>query len=121
MAEWTREMLRDGATVPLTLRCGCHFDDGARFCQSPYCRIEHVAARLSQAQATQTGKLREVFTNEVIRAIGLLARQQQVCREQDGKMIIVTGMEAAREYIVEHVALAAPALSDTTRLHEGGK
>jgi hypothetical protein len=48
-----------------------------------------------------------IFTNDVIRAIGALARQQNVCREQDGKAVFVTGMEAAREYIIEHVELAA--------------
>jgi len=47
---------------------------------------------------------RSVFTNEVIRAIGALARQQNVCREQAGQAVFVTGMEAAREYIVEHLA-----------------
>lgn len=46
--------------------------------------------------------IRSVFTNEVLRAIGALARQQNVCREQGGKAVFVTGMEAAREYIVEH-------------------
>lgn len=50
--------------------------------------------------------LRSIFTNEVIRAIGALARQQNVCREQAGNVVFVTGMEAAREYIVEHVQLA---------------
>ena len=58
--------------------------------------------------------LRATFTNEVIRAIGALARQETVCREQAGQMVFVTGMEAAREYIVEHIqeaALAVPAAS----------
>lgn len=50
--------------------------------------------------------LRATFTNEVIRAIGALARQQNVCREQAGKMVFVTGMDATREYIVEHVRAA---------------
>ncbi len=50
--------------------------------------------------------IRTTFTNEVIRAIGSLARQENVCREQDGRVVFVTGMEAAREYIVEHVLLA---------------
>lgn len=53
--------------------------------------------------------LRTVFTNEVIRAIGALARQQNVCREQGGAMAFVTGMEAAREFIVEHVQAALAA------------
>lgn len=52
--------------------------------------------------------LRAAFTNEVIRAIGALARQQNVCREQAGKTVFVTGMEAAREYIIEHVLSALP-------------
>lgn len=47
--------------------------------------------------------LRAMFTNEVIRAIGALARQQHVCREQAGHVVFVTGMEATREYIVEQV------------------
>ena len=50
---------------------------------------------------------RSVFTDEVIRAIGALARQQNVCREQAGQAVFVTGMEAAREYIVEQLASAA--------------
>lgn len=64
--------------------------------------------------------LRAVFTNEVIRAIGALARQQNVCREQGGQVVFVTGMEAAREYIVEHVNLAAKDAADTriARLRE---
>lgn len=53
-------------------------------------------------------QLRAAFTNEVIRAIGALARQQNVCREQGGKVVFVTGMEAAREYIVEQVSAALP-------------
>jgi len=47
--------------------------------------------------------LRSMLTNEFIRAIGALARQQDVCRVKDGAATFVTGMEAAREYIVEHV------------------
>ena len=47
--------------------------------------------------------LRATFTNEVIRAVCALARQSQVCREQGGEVVFVTGMEAAREYLVEHV------------------
>lgn len=50
--------------------------------------------------------LRAVFTNEVIRAIGALARQQNVFREQGGQVVFVTGMEAAREYIVESIRAA---------------
>jgi hypothetical protein len=56
--------------------------------------------------AIETQALRTTFTNEVIRAIGSLARQQNVCREQGGRMVFVTGMEAAREYIIEHILLA---------------
>jgi hypothetical protein len=48
-------------------------------------------------------QLRAVFTNEVIRAISALARQQNVCREQNGHVVFVTGMEAAREYIIEQI------------------
>lgn len=48
--------------------------------------------------------LRDALTNEVIRAIAALARQQDVCREQDGKAVFVTGMEAAREYAVESLS-----------------
>jgi hypothetical protein len=47
-------------------------------------------------------QLRAVFTNEVIRAIAALARQREVCREQAGQAVFVSGMDAAREYIVEH-------------------
>lgn len=47
--------------------------------------------------------LRTAFTNEVIRAAGALARQQEVCREQEGQVVFVTGMDAAREYLVEQV------------------
>ena len=57
--------------------------------------------------------LRVIFTNDVIRAIGALARQQNVCREQDGKAVFVTGMEAAREYIIEHILLAIPPPAET--------
>ena len=54
-------------------------------------------------------QLRSVFTNEVIRAISALARQQNVCREQDGQVVFVSGMDAAREYLVEHVQAALSA------------
>jgi hypothetical protein len=67
--------------------------------------------RLESAEATIASlpaALRSMFTNEVIRAIGALARQQNVCREQGGKATFVTGMEAAREYIVEHALAALP-------------
>ncbi len=64
-------------------------------------------AMVVPADVAPAESLRAVFTNEVIRAIGSLARQQNVCREQGGKAVFVTGMEAAREYIVEHVKLAA--------------
>ena len=60
--------------------------------------------------ASLTAALRSVFTNKVIQAIGALARQKDVCREQGGAVVFVTGMEAAREYIVEHVADAIAAL-----------
>lgn len=56
-------------------------------------------------------ELRATFTNEVIRAIGALARQQNVCREQAGQVVFVTGMEAAREYIMEHFQAALLAVS----------
>lgn len=52
-------------------------------------------------------ELRAVFTNDAIRAIGALARQQEVCREQGGKVVFVSGMDAAREYILERVQDAA--------------
>ncbi len=61
--------------------------------------------------------LRAVFTNEVIRAVGALARQQNVCREQGGKVAFVTGMDAAREYIVEQIQAALP--SPPARAKEG--
>jgi len=64
-------------------------------------------------------ELRAVFTNEVIRAIGSLARQQNVCREQGGKAVFVTGMEAAREYIVEHISDALSASPAETELSVG--
>ena len=51
--------------------------------------------------------LRVIFTNEKMRAICALARQQKVCREQDGAVVFVTGIEAAREYLIEHVLLLA--------------
>jgi hypothetical protein len=63
-----------------------------------------VVAKLDGTQMLSA--LRATFTNEVIRAIGALARQQNVCREQGGQVVFVTGMEAAQEYIVEHVQLA---------------
>lgn len=50
--------------------------------------------------------VRKALTNDVIRAIGALARQQQVCREQDGAMVFVDGMDAAREYAAEQIAEA---------------
>ena len=56
--------------------------------------------------ADAVARLRSVFTNEVIRAVGALVRQQNVCREQAGQVVFVTGMEAAREYISEQFAVA---------------
>ncbi len=50
--------------------------------------------------------LRLAFTNEVLRAVGSLARQKNVCREQNGKAVFMTGMEAAREYLIEQIDAA---------------
>lgn len=62
------------------------------------------SASAGPALTAQIAALRAAFTNEVIRAIGALARQQNVCREQAGQVVFVTGMEAAREYLVEQAA-----------------
>lgn len=48
--------------------------------------------------------VRAAFTNDVIRVVGALARQQNVCREQGGTVAFVDGMDAAREYITETIA-----------------
>jgi hypothetical protein len=47
-----------------------------------------------------------------------LARQQEVCREQDGKTVFVTGMDAAREYLIEHVREATPAEQECDLVEE---
>ena len=61
-----------------------------------------------------------IFTNEVIRAIGSLARQREVCREQDGKAVFVTGMDAAREYIICQFAARA-IVAETIRTEPEGE
>ncbi len=63
-------------------------------------QYEQWATEITRLSAAH---LRSVFTNEVIHAIGALARQQNVCREQGGTAVFVTGMEAAREYIIEQL------------------
>lgn len=50
--------------------------------------------------------IRAVLTNEVLRAVCALRQQQQVCRGQAGQVTIVSGMDAAREYLVEQFASA---------------
>lgn len=67
-------------------------------------------------------ELHAVFTNEVIRAIGSLARQQNVCREQGGQVVFVSGIDAAREYIIETLlaARAAKSPAETMREHLDG-
>lgn len=82
-----------------------------------------VSPPASSATTTEPecAALRATFTNEVIRAVGALARQQNVCREQGGHVVFVTGMEAAREYIVEHAEAAVTAQTrqlDTLRKDE---
>lgn len=56
-----------------------------------------------EGRRAQEKELRAKLTNEVIRAIRALASQQNVCREQDGQVVFVTGIEAAREYLIEQV------------------
>lgn len=56
--------------------------------------------------------IRAALTNDVIRAIGALARQRNVCREQGGQAVFVTGLEAAREYVVEQIMSALNADRD---------
>lgn len=50
--------------------------------------------------------IREALTDEVIRAARALSMQTNVCREQGGSVVFVTGIEAAREYLVEQVEAA---------------
>lgn len=56
--------------------------------------------------------IRCVLTDEVIRAVRSLAIERAVCREQDGHVVFVTGIDAAREYIIEMICRADP--PDTT-------
>lgn len=109
------------------VRCyvpGCDGTDVRRDELGVYQCAAHKAkhdARMRQASApaVQTGwqpKLRAAFTNEVIRAVSSLARQREVCREQDGKAVFVSGMDAAREYLTEQV-LGVMVPASTLREH----
>jgi hypothetical protein len=53
-------------------------------------------------------RLRELLTNDVIRATKALAQQRNVCREQGGQVVFVTGVEAAREYLIESLDALCP-------------
>jgi hypothetical protein len=53
-------------------------------------------------------RLRELLTNDVIRATKALAQQRNVCREQGGQVVFVTGVEAAREYLSESLDALCP-------------
>lgn len=51
-------------------------------------------------------KIRAAIDNEVIRAVAVLRQQKTVARDQDGQTVFVSGTEAAREYLIETLALA---------------
>jgi hypothetical protein len=92
---------------------GCHHRwegdlKGAELCGDCWRKAQGV---VQGSERHPAASLRVAFTNEVIRAAGALARQQQVCREQEGQVVFVTGMDAAREYLVEQALSALTAKS----------
>lgn len=99
----------DVADLVVRLRKAAELLNNGVLIQAPNVLLREAADALDTRDRWQPDALRAVFTNEVIRAIGALARQQEVCREQDGKTVFVTGMEAAREYLIEHVLTTLPA------------
>lgn len=63
-----------------------------------------------QLQTLAEAALSNTVTNEFVRAVSALRHERLVSREQDGRQVVMSGTEAAREYALETLRASLSAL-----------